>query len=61
MEIVEKDFKSPIYVDTSHQIRIRNTHHYGELFLLIKCGVGIPTTSYLDERKHDEIVWVKEL
>jgi len=59
MKIVSKYFKSPIYVDSAHQTRINNAHHYGELFLLIKDGVGFPTTFDLNDRRYDGIDGVR--
>ena len=61
MDTVAKDLKLPIYSDTSYQIGIDNAHTYGELFLLIKDGKGLPTTSKLNERQQEEIDGVQNL
>ena len=51
MDTMAKDFKLPIYLDTSFHEGTHNAHIYGQLFLLIKDGKGLPTISESNERK----------
>jgi hypothetical protein len=50
MEVVPKVSKRPTYTNTSHHTGINNIHHYGEVFQLIKDGIGLFNTSKRNKR-----------